>query len=102
MWDQQIEMVYAIIPYIIVTSWITTGILASAPYFSSYELFNNNGFCGTNQKSALFIKTLSVGTVGPVTFLCVIIILTFLTYCYIKRNALEENVELNAFAIIDL
>ena len=75
----------------IAVSWVVSLGLSIFPYFPEFGSFNNNGFCEVEPGSVL--ATVSGLAVLLQGLICVIIIITFtiLTYCYTKKNALEDN-----------
>ncbi len=79
----------------IIVSWtailLIFGIL---PYFSLFGIINSNGFCTRDADSILFIASIPFGVLLTVICLSIVSVCCILTGIYIKRNVLEDNVEI--------
>ena len=64
------------------------------PIFDRSRIMASNGFCLSDPTSLIFRAALSVSLFLVVILLCVTNVFSFLTYCYAKKNVLEENVEI--------
>ena len=64
------------------------------PVFSLFEISVNNGFCDSNPTSPLFRALIGVSLPTIIALLSVTIVFSLLTYCYAKKNLLEDNVEI--------
>ncbi len=84
---------YAIILFIAI-SWILAILYNILPYFRVFQIFNINGFCSSNPESDL-IRVVVPAVVSLPAICMIIITVTFciLIFLYIKKNALEDNVE---------
>ena len=90
---------YAIILYISI-SWIASISISIIPYFDEFGLTNNNGICGMDSNGT---PTTSIGAiVVALIFICIIIVFCLLTYCYVKKNTLQDNVEVKKAVIKNL
>ena len=91
---------YAIIAYISI-SWIASIGFGIFPYFDEFGILNNNGFCDTDSNrinqaaSIIFI-------VQALLFISIIIVFSILTCCYIKKNTLQDNVEVKKAIVKNL
>ncbi len=82
---------YVILPSIII-SWIIAMLFSISPYFSSFGVFNSNGFCNVSPTGSAVIINAPTLILQAVVCLSIIIICCILTFVYIKRNILEDNV----------
>ena len=81
---------YAIAPYIGIT-WVVAIAIGIFPYFNR-SLFNSQGFCRVRESTSVSpSSSILVGVI--VVFFSVIIVFSLLTGCYVKRNVLEDNVQ---------
>lgn len=78
-----------IILYIAV-SWIAVFCLGIVAYFPAFT--NIDGFCDSDSMAPAFFIPLIIMTIIILGCLCVIITFCILTYCYFKKNTLEDNV----------
>ena len=88
---------YAIILYICI-SWIASISISIIPYLDEFGLSNNNGLCELNSNGIASIGA----TVMALIFICIIIVFSLLTYCYVKKNTLQDNVEVKKAIIKNL
>ena len=82
----------AIISYFIV-SWVVALAVSTLPYIPTYGWFVNNGYCDVPVESVLHVSISAVIVVLGFVNLVLIITFTALTYCYIKKNTVEDSVE---------
>lgn len=81
---------YFIIPYLVI-SWIVSIAIASSVYVSGFSSFSD-AFCDIAQAPFSTVPIVSVQVLALI-FLCIIIVFSILTYCYVKNNILEDDVE---------
>ena len=91
---------YAIILYISI-SWIASIGFSIFVYFDQLEIINNNGFCDTNSNTNSLVGAI-IFIVQAFILICVIIVFSLLTYCYVKRNTLQDNVEVKKAIVKNL
>lgn len=82
-----------IIPYIAI-SWLVFPAIGIVPIFDRFDVSVSNGFCISNLNSPLFQASIALTAIVITISLCIIFVFSLLTYCYIKKNTLEDNVEI--------
>ena len=88
------KMKWSVIISFIVLSWIlVSGSVGIFPYIPEFEILAFNGFCSINSDTLLF--KISLIPFMEIPIVCMITIATFglLLFIYIKKNTLEENVD---------
>ena len=79
-------------------AWIASISISIIPYLDEFGLSNNNGLCELNSNGIASIGA----TVMALIFICIIIVFSLLTYCYVKKNTLQDNVEVKKAIIKNL
>jgi hypothetical protein len=81
---------YMIIPPIIVI-WVVAFLFGVISYTNVFNAFSNRGICDSD--SIPLISTLSVIIISSTTviFLSIQVVFGVLTFCYVKRNTLQEQ-----------
>lgn len=92
---------YAIILYISI-SWIASISLGIIPYFDAFGNYNNNGICDFKDASSTRSFVVATIVVQAFLFICIIIVFSLLTYCYAKKNTLQDNVEVKKVIVKNL
>lgn len=86
-----------IIPYIVI-SWILSVALGTMPIFSiifnPFVISVNNGFCFSDPNSPFFRAYIAVAIFIIIILLSITLVFSLLTYCYVKKNHLNNNVEI--------
>lgn len=86
------------IMFYIAASWIYVSLLASLPYIPGFEdVVLEHGFCGSEDlefSGLLFTIPAVFSSAVDILFLCLIVIFGVLSFCYVKKNTLESNVEI--------
>ena len=86
---------YAIVPYIGIT-WMVAIAISIFPITNESSL-NNNGFCKTKghvPSSLGFVVTVLFVVGENLVLLIATIVFSLLTYCFLKKSALQEDVEM--------
>ena len=91
---------YAIILYISI-SWIASIGFSIFLFFAEFEVLNNYGFCDANSNSNNVVGVI-IFIVQALILICIIIVFSLLTYCYVKKNTLQDNVEVKKAIVKNL
>ena len=81
-----------ILPYIAV-SWVTSAIIGSLTFSRQFAHLTTNGFCDDSADAPLGAIFTALIAIQLVVFLCIAIVFSILTFCYMKKNTLSGNVE---------
>ncbi len=73
--------------------WIIAQFLGTLPYFPAFGIFNSNGFCSISTTSIVFRGSAVISVLFELIYLCIILICCILTFVYMKKNTLEDNVD---------
>lgn len=82
-----------IVPYVVI-SWTFSFAVSSLPFLNHLEILVNNGFCDGNPSSPVFGVIVATTLLVIVIMLAITLVFSLLTYCYVKKNVLEDNVEI--------
>ena len=83
----------AVIPSVIAL-WIVSILLSISSYIPGFlAIVNGNGFCIGQTMSNARAVFLIIFLLPMIVSCCTIIVFCVLTYCYMRRNTLEDNVE---------
>ena len=75
----------------LIISWAVAVSLGLLPHVDAFGVNGNNGFCDTDAQMPLFTGYLALASVTAAVLLVVMVVFGSLTYCYIKRNALQGS-----------
>jgi hypothetical protein len=78
----------------VVVSLIVSVAIGILPFISQLEIVVNNGFCDINPKALLFRVGAISAAIASMILLSIIIVFSLFTYCYVRKNVLEDNVEI--------
>ena len=82
-----------ILPFI-VASWIGSAVVAVRPFLDLHATYLVNGICVGNPGTIVYWVGFSISGLHLAVLTSVISIFCALTYRYVKKNVLEENVEI--------
>lgn len=83
---------YLIIPYITI-SWMVSIAISSLAYVNGFSSFSDDvAFCDVSRAPLSIVPIATIQLIALI-FLCIIIVFSLLTYCFVKKNTLEDNVD---------